>query len=228
MPLHQTLPAARLRAIALTVTSGCLLIVSGAGARAADGDGLDFLRQIFAPPQATYAPAPVAQPYAVQPYDAPARSRVSRRNRLAVQAKAMRGRTRYVALPKADVKPEKNEPKPLAVTVSPLKSLDARTALLRDPTLRPGDIVIMPEGPRVFHGESGSEKHKMTDFQDVNRPGVVASKTRKELLAMTAPIGALPADAARRMMAQYQKATPAVVSTPRVEATLARVVYPAR
>ncbi|MFH6783171.1 MULTISPECIES: hypothetical protein [Methylobacterium] len=227
MPLHQTLPAARLRAIVLTVTSGCLLIASGAGARAADGDGLDFLRQIFSPPQQTYAPAPVAQPYAVQPYDAPMRRRVSRRNRLAVQAKALRGRTRYVALPKADAKVEK-EIKPLAVTVSPLKSLDARTALMRDPTLRPGDIVIMPEGPRVFHGESGSETHKMSDFQDVNRPGVVASKTRKELLAMTAPIGALPADAARRMMAQYQKAAPAVVSTPRVEATLARVVYPAR
>lgn len=230
MPLHQTLPAARLRAVVLTMTSGCLLVASGAGARAADGDGLDFLRQIFSPPQATYAPAPapVAQPYAVQPYDAPLRQRVSRRNRLAVQAKAMRGRTRYVALPKAEAKPEKVDTKPLAVTVSPLKSLDARTALLRDPTLRPGDIVIMPEGPRVFHGVPDSDKHKMSDFQDVNRPGVVAAKTRKELLAMTAPIGALPADAARRMMAQYQKASPPVVSTPRVEATLARVVYPGR
>lgn len=227
MPLHQTLPAARLRAMLLTVTSGCLLIASSAGARAADGDGLDFLRQIFSPPQATYAPAPVAQPYAVQPYDAPIRQRATRRNRLAAQAKAMRGRTRYVALPKAEVKPQK-EVKPLAISVSPLKSLDARTALMRDPTLRPGDIVIMPEGPRVFHGESGSDKHRMSDFQDVNRPGVVANKTRKELLAMTTPIGALPADAARRMMARYQKATPAAVPTPRVEAALARVVYPAR
>jgi hypothetical protein len=107
MPLHQTLPAARLRAMLLTVTSGCLLIASSAGARAADGDGLDFLRQIFSPPQATYAPAPVAQPYAVQPYDAPIRQRATRRNRLAAQAKAMRGRTRYVALPKAEVKPQK-------------------------------------------------------------------------------------------------------------------------
>ena len=39
---------------------------------------------------------------------------------------------------------------------------------------------------------------------------------------------ALPADAARRMMAQYQKAAATTVPTPRVEATLARVVYPAR
>ncbi|BCM85993.1 hypothetical protein NS228_15405 [Methylobacterium indicum] len=227
MPLPQTMPAARLRAILLTVTSGCLLIASQAGARAADGDGLDFLRQIFNPPPA-YAPAPVAQPSVVQPYDAPIRQRVSRRNRLAVQAKALRGRTRYVALPKAEVKPEKADTKPLAIAVSPLKNLDARTALMRDPTLRSGDIVIMPEGPRVFHGDSGTDRHKMSDFQDVNRPGVVASKTRKELLAMTAPIGALPADAARRLMARYQKAGPATEAVTRAEATLTRVVYPAR
>lgn len=229
MPLHQTMPAARLRAVLLAMTSGCLLIASSAGARA-ENDGLDFLRQMFGGPSAASAPVaqPYAvQPYAVQPYDAPTRQRASRRNRLATQAKALRGRTRYVALPKAEVKPQK-EVKPLAIAVSPLKSLDARTALLRDPTLRPGDIVIMPEGPRVFHGDPDSDKHKMADFQDVNRPGVVAAKTRKELLAMTAPIGALPADAARRMMAQYQKASATTVPTPRVEAALARVVYPAR
>ncbi|GJD60813.1 hypothetical protein [Methylobacterium frigidaeris] len=224
MPLHQIMPAARMRALLLAMSSGCLLIASSAGARA-ENDGLDFLRQIFSGPAA--APAPVAQPYAVQPYDAPIRQRASRRNRLAAQAKALRGRTRYVALPKAEAKPQK-EVKPLAIAVSPLKSLDARTALLRDPTLRPGDIVIMPEGPRVFHGDPDSDKHKMSDFQDVNRPGVVAAKTRKELLAMTAPIGALPADAARRMMAQYQKASATTVPTPRVEAALARVVYPVR
>ncbi|TGD95270.1 hypothetical protein [Methylobacterium nonmethylotrophicum] len=224
MPLHQTTPAARLRALLLAMTSGCLLIASSAGARA-ENDGLDFLRQMFSGPAA--APAPTAQPYAVQPYDAPMRQRVTRRKSLATQARALRGRTRYVALPKPEVKPQKaTEVKPLAIAVSPLKSLDARTALLRDPTLRPGDIVIMPEGPRVFQGTPDSDKHKMADFHDVNRPGVVPAKTRKELLAMTAPIGALPADAARRMMAQYQKASATVVPTPRVEAALARVVYP--
>ncbi|MCF4128159.1 hypothetical protein [Methylobacterium sp. SyP6R] len=223
MPLPQTMPAARLRALLLAMTSGCLLIASSAGARA-ENDGLDFLRQIFSGPAA--APAPVAQPTIVQPYDAPIRQRATRRNRLS--AKALRGRTRYVALPKAEVKAKDKETKPLAIAVSPLKSLDARTALLRDPTLRPGDIVIMPEGPRVFRGDPDSDTHAMRDFQDVNRPGVVAAKTRKELLAMTAPIGALPADAARRMMAQYQKASATTVPTPRVEAALARVVYPAR
>ena len=67
MPLHQTMPAARLRALLLAMTSGCLLVASSAGARA-ENDGLDFLRQIFSGPAA--APAPVAQPYAVQPYAA--------------------------------------------------------------------------------------------------------------------------------------------------------------
>jgi hypothetical protein len=227
MPPHQTLPAARLRALLLAMTSGCLLIASGAGARAADGDGLDFFRQIFSGPASN--PAPVAQPYVVQPYDAPVRQRLTRRNRLPAHARAaLRGKTRYVALPKAEAKPEKADTKPLALAVSPLKSLDARTALLRDPTLRPGDIVIMPEGPRVFRGDPDTDKHRMADFQDVTRPGVVASKTRKELLAMTAPIGALPADAARRMMAQYQKAGPTAQPAARTEAALTRVVYPAR
>jgi hypothetical protein len=170
MPPHQTLPAARLRALLLAMTSGCLLIASGAGARAADGDGLDFFRQIFSGPASN--PAPVAQPYVVQPYDAPVRQRLTRRNRLPAHARAaLRGKTRYVALPKAEAKPEKADTKPLALAVSPLKSLDARTALLRDPTLRPGDIVIMPEGPRVFRGDPDTDKHRMADFQDVTRGG---------------------------------------------------------
>jgi hypothetical protein len=35
--------------------------------------------------------------------------------------------------------------------------------LLRDDTLRPGDIVMFPDGPRVFSGSSGG-KHTIHDF----------------------------------------------------------------
>jgi hypothetical protein len=104
--------------------------------------------------------------------------------------------------------------------------------LLRDPTLRPGDIVIMPDGARVFRGDPDSDSHRMSDFQDIRQSGVVASKVRKELLAMTTPIGALPAEAAHRMVAHAQtpKAAPAPgeAKTGQTEARLMRVVYPAR
>jgi len=35
--------------------------------------------------------------------------------------------------------------------------------LLRDDTLRTGDIVIFPDGPRVFTGEEG-DNHALSDF----------------------------------------------------------------
>ncbi|GJD52440.1 hypothetical protein OPKNFCMD_5205 [Methylobacterium crusticola] len=230
MPLHQTRPATRLRAMLLVLASGCLLISSDVGVRAADDNGLDFFRHFFGAP----APAPVAAAPVAQPYDAPVRRRWAARNRLPPHARAaLRSRTRYVALPK----PEKVEsPKAVAVAKPPPSGpFDARAALLRDPTLRPGDIVILPEGPRVFRGDPDAQRHRMSDFEDVRRPGAVASSTRRELLAMTAPVGAMPAETARRMMARSQKAVPAPDAAPdtapvaaRSEASLTRVVYPVR
>jgi hypothetical protein len=39
--------------------------------------------------------------------------------------------------------------------------------LLADRTLRPGDIVVFPDGPRVFKGVPGAE-HALTDFKKVS------------------------------------------------------------
>ncbi len=51
--------------------------------------------------------------------------------------------------------------------------------LLADSTLRPGDMVMFPDGLRVFTGRPG-EKHVLADFEPVSRAGkAVPSAIRK-------------------------------------------------
>jgi hypothetical protein len=54
--------------------------------------------------------------------------------------------------------------------------------LLTDATLRDGDIVVFPDGPRVFKGRP-SDKHELADFAPITRANVPSS-TRKSLMAM--------------------------------------------
>jgi len=54
--------------------------------------------------------------------------------------------------------------------------------LLTDPTLRNGDIVVFPDGPRVFKGSPG-HKHQLKDFVAITQRSVAPS-TRKLLAAM--------------------------------------------
>ena len=58
--------------------------------------------------------------------------------------------------------------------------------LLTDSTLRRGDIVMFPEGPRVFDGQAGS-KHALTDFVPVARAGSVVPSSTRKLLASLRP-----------------------------------------
>ena len=67
-------------------------------------------------------------------------------------------------------------PKPMGEVENPLPKL------LADATLRDGDIVIFPDGPRVFRGQIGP-KHQMDDFAPVTKTNVAAG-TRKLLAAM--------------------------------------------
>lgn len=92
-------------------------------------------------------------------------------------------------------------------------SADPTAALLTDPTLRPGDIAVMPDGPKVFTGSTGRKKasgvrHKLRDFADVNKSGVVDKKTRKLLVSMMVPIGALPEHEAKKYLAKLRKIAP--------------------
>ena len=56
-------------------------------------------------------------------------------------------------------------------------------ALLADKTLRPGDIVVFPDGPRVFRGEPG-ERHALRDFAKIANPKTLPPEARKMVTAM--------------------------------------------
>jgi hypothetical protein len=72
------------------------------------------------------------------------------------------------------------------VPPDPAKRENPLASLLRDPTLRYGDIVMFPDGARVFRGGPGG-RHSPHDFAPVSASRDVAPSTRKMLLAM--PVG---------------------------------------
>ncbi len=73
-----------------------------------------------------------------------------------------------------------------AVPPDPAKRENPLVSLLKDPTLRYGDIVMFPDGPRVFRGEPGA-RHSRNDFVALSAAGDVPPATRKMVLAM--PVG---------------------------------------
>ena len=54
---------------------------------------------------------------------------------------------------------------------------------MTDPTLVPGDIVIFPDGPRVFQGEPG-QRHAATDFVPFGEAKGLSKADRKYLTAL--------------------------------------------
>jgi hypothetical protein len=118
-------------------------------------------------------------------------------------AARQRLRTRYAALPKSE---------PLKVKITdrqtPLDmSQGPAAALMKDETLRPGDIVILKSGPQVFTGPV-EKRHTMRDFEPAQNSRLVDRRTRQQLAAMVAPVGALPADEARRVLARMKRTAP--------------------
>lgn len=59
-------------------------------------------------------------------------------------------------------------------------------ALLSDSTLRPGDIVMFPDGPKVFRG-GGQAPHTLAAFKDARRSAAVSTATREALAALSRP-----------------------------------------
>jgi hypothetical protein len=47
--------------------------------------------------------------------------------------------------------------------------------------LRRGDVVMFPDGPRVFTGQPGT-KHALTDFGSVSRAGNAVPRSTRKLL----------------------------------------------
>jgi hypothetical protein len=56
-------------------------------------------------------------------------------------------------------------------------------ALMTDPTLRPGDIVMFPDGPRVFQGDVGT-RHAMSDFVPFAKAKGLTKTDRRYLTAL--------------------------------------------
>ena len=68
-------------------------------------------------------------------------------------------------------------PNPVEIPANP------HLALMTDPTLVPGDIVIFPDGPRVFQGEPG-KRHAATDFVPFAEAKGLSKADRKYLTAL--------------------------------------------
>lgn len=194
------MPATSPRRALLALTA--LGLMAGTAAHAQDGG---LFEALFGRPQA--APQqPVAQPQAQSPYAYGYDGGYRPRSRHTVR---QRPRTRYTALPKSE---------PLKVKITdrqtPLDmSAGPAAALMRDETLRPGDIVILKSGPQVFTGPV-EKRHTMRDFEPAQNSRLIGKQTRRQLAAMVTPVGALPADEARRVMARMKRAPRTPVALP--------------
>lgn len=180
------------------------------------------------PPSGYYYNVPSARARAVQRARAVERMAATERFEQAYRARrnarSEQPRSRYAALPKPESaradKDKLSGEKQGADKFNNKQFVDQKAinadptaAILRDPTLRAGDIVVTADGPKVFTGSSGKQKatgmrHRLRDFADVKDSKIVDKKTRQLLLAMMAPVGALPAHEARRYLAKMRKIAP--------------------
>lgn len=218
------------RRFALVLASSAFILSTAAGVHAQEGGLGGLFEQLFAPRQA--APAP-ATPVNVYGGEVNERYRW-RRHRSTVERN--RPKVRYAALPKDDGDgiSGKQPVDSKAIAANPT------AALLRDETLRPGDIVVMPEGPKVFmgHDERGrgakAGRHRMSDFEDVKRSRSIDANTRRQLVAMMVPHGAMPAEEARKALAKARRLAPHEVIEPLIQqarievgtAKAARIINP--
>jgi hypothetical protein len=65
----------------------------------------------------------------------------------------------------------------------PAKSVDSTQALMRDPTLRYGDVIVTDEGVRVFEG-GGACPHAISDFRTLAESRDLNRGTRNVLAAI--------------------------------------------
>src|SRR3954453_16772671 len=201
---------------------------------AAQAQFFDPFSQFYAPQAPVYAPqAPVYAPPVVyrrtprvsrrtRPLltsvpDRPhvRRSRVPERVRHVSVLRPTPARIRRASLPDLTPVPKHKSSEPPAAKESvreegktklvPRKPTgDPVAALMKDATLRRGDIVVLPDSPKVFKG-GRTTPHRLSDFEDVRRTKLVGEKTRRQLTAMSVqPSGARvqPETAERRLANQ--------------------------
>ncbi|MGU3542663.1 hypothetical protein [Methylobacterium sp. A52T] len=206
----------RLRTSSLlaVMAAGGLLAGSALRAQAAE---VGFLEMLFgarpAPQQAQPAPAP-APAFDGRTFGRHATPRLGAARR--------RFQTRYAALPlKIRVKEREISERQTPIDMKG----GATAALLKDETLRPGDIVVLNSGARVFTG-SPDKRHAIRDFEPVQNSRFVSRGTRKVLAGLFTPVGAVPAQEARRMMARARQPMPEVATPIPAQKTAMRVINP--
>jgi len=59
-------------------------------------------------------------------------------------------------------------------------------ALLAGSTLQPGDLVMFPDGLRVFTGKPGGQ-HKLADFKPLSQAGKALPRSMRKLIAHLLP-----------------------------------------
>ena len=134
------------------------------GAVPAQAQGIfGLFRAIFRPP-----PAPAPPSFGYQP--APEMEQPRRK---------VRPRSKPVAVEQPEVR-RPVEPKPVGEIDNPVP------ALLADSTLRRGDMVMFPDGLRVFAGRPGGP-HKLADFKPVAQAGKLLSRQTRKLVKHLLP-----------------------------------------
>lgn len=109
------------------------------------------------------------------------RSRGFARPRYVSLPRPARASTRHASVPPAMKETVRSEDKAKLLPRGPAE--DPVAALMKDPTLRPGDIVVLPGGAKVFKGRAAAP-YRPSDFDDASRSKLVGEKTRRQLTAM--------------------------------------------
>jgi hypothetical protein len=120
--------------------------------------------RIFAPP----APVAPSQPLQLDPGSTPERPKLK-----------LRVRPITAPVEQAEIK-KPVEPRKPGEMDNPVP------ALLADSTLQPGDMVMFPDGLRVFTGKPGSQ-HKLDDFKPLSKAGKALSREMRKLVAHLLP-----------------------------------------
>ncbi|MCJ2056988.1 hypothetical protein MKL09_10530 [Methylobacterium sp. J-048] len=128
--------------------------------------------------------------------------------------------TRYAALP-VRIRAKDTELSPRQTPID--MKAGATTALLKDETLLPGDIVVLNTGAKVFTGNP-DKRHALRDFEPVHTSPFVSKGTRKQLAGLFTPVGASPANEARRVVARGPQSTPPVATPIPPQQTAMRVI----
>lgn len=163
------MPKFRMRLITLanpfSVLTLALTLPIALSAVPAQAQGIFGLFRAFSQPA---APAPAPQSFGYQPDPG-----------LEQPRRKARPRPKPVAVVESEIK-KPIEPKPPGETSNPVP------ALLADSTLRPGDMVMFPDGLRVFTGKPGGS-HKLADFKPLAQAGKHLSRATRKLVARLLP-----------------------------------------